>query len=296
MKTAFQYATVELMPYPDLGEFVIVGVVAIGVGRVMRYRLLEAKRTKRLTHFFPEIERKVFTQTLSSVGDELQMLEDNLNAGPDMGLTPLLDLGGSDGKAIFRVLTSAREGAVRIRARGVVMVESVDRWIEDAFERFVMRIGEAPLDPAELVLTNRIRRLLTTWKIDKAYKETPIRERHIHATFPFAYTPEGAKVPLRAIKPLHLGHDSPTRIFDHGDRWLQKVRRLRQFDCLPERVIFPVQLPIKDSDFAEERGEVAHLVLDDFRREGIEVVQEADFPELRNSLQVETFPHGGLFG
>jgi hypothetical protein len=296
MKTAFQYATVELMPYPELGEFVIVGVVAVGMGRLMRHRLLEAKRTKRLTHFFPEIERKVFTQTLSSVSDELQMLEENLNAGPDMGLTPLLDLGGSDGKAIFRVLTSAREGTVRIRARGVVMVENVDRWIDDAFERFVMRIGEAPLDPAELVLTNRIRRLLTTWKIDQAYKETPIRERHIHATFPFAYTPEGAAAPVRAIKPLHLGHDSPTRIFDHGDRWLQKVRRLRQFNCLPERVIFPVQLPRAESDFAEERTEVAHLLIGDFRNEGIDVIEEADFPQLKNLLHVDPVVSGGLFG
>jgi hypothetical protein len=224
------------------------------------------------------------------------MLKENLNAGPDMGFTPLLDLGGSDGKAIFRVLTSGREGTVRIRARGVVVVENVERWIDDAFDRFVMRIGEAPLDPAELVLTNRIRRLLNEWKMDQAYKETPIRERHIHATFPFAYTPEGATAPVRAIKPLHLGHASPTKIFDHGDRWLQKVRRLRQFGCLPERVIFPVQLPTKDSDFAEERAEVAHLVLDDFRKEGIEVVQEANFPELRKLLQVEIVPRGGLFG
>lgn len=296
MKTAFQYATIELMPYPELGEFVIVGVVAVGLGRSMHYRILGAKQTKRLTHFFPEIERKVFTQTLSNVADEFRMLEENLNAGPDMGLAPLLDLGGSDGKAIFRVLTSAREGTVRIRARGVVMAADVDRWIADAFDRFVRRIGEAPLDPAEFVFTHRIRRLLTEWKMDQAYKETPIRERHIHATFPFAYTPEGATIPERAIKPLYLGHASPTKIFDHGDRWLQKVRRLRQFGCLPERVIFPVQLPTKDSDFAEERAEVAHLVLDDFRKEGIEVVQEANFPELRKLLQVEIVPPGGLFG
>ncbi|MCB1079206.1 MAG: hypothetical protein KDM64_15405, partial [Verrucomicrobiae bacterium] len=172
----------------------------------------------------------------------------------------------------------------------------VDRWIDDAFDRFVSRIGEAPLDPAELILTNRIRRLLTEWKIDQAYRETPIRERHIHATFPFAYTPEGARIPIRAIKPLHLGYDSPTRIFEHGDRWLQKVRRLRQFHCLPERVIFPVQLPTQGSGLAEERAEAAHLVLDDFRREGLEVVQEANFPKLRNSLLVETPPPGGLFG
>lgn len=296
MKTAFQYATVELMPYPELGEFAIVGVVAVGMERFMRYRLLDAKKTKRLTQFFPEIERKVFAETLLSVGDEFRMLEENLNSGPDMGLAPLLDLGGSDGKAIFRVLTSTREGAVRIRPRGVAMVENVDRWIDDAFDRFVMRIGEPPLDPAERVLTNRIKRFLAEWRIDCAYKETLVRERHIHATFPFAYTPEGASVPLRAIKPLHLGHDSPTRIFDHGDHWLQKVRRLRQFQCLPERVIFPVQLPGRDSDLSEERTEVAHLLLDDFRNEGIEVVPEADFPTLKQSLLVAPVPSGGLFG
>lgn len=261
----------------------------------MLYRLLEAKKTRRLTQFFPEIERKVFTRTLSNVADEFRTPDENINSGSDMGLTPLLDLGGSDGKAIFRVLTSAREGTVRLRARGVIMTDNVDRWIDDAFERFVMRIGEAPLDPAELVLTDQIKRLLSEWKIDQVYKEARIRERHIHATFPFAYTPEGVEIPTCAIKPLHLGQASPTRIFDHGDRWLQKVRRLRQFGCLPDRVIFPVQLPTGDSAAAKERIEVACLVSDDFREAGFEVIPAAEFPDLRKSLQVNPVPPGGLF-
>lgn len=296
MKTAFQYATIELMPYPELGEFVIVGVVVVGMGRLMRFQILDAKKTKRLTQFFPEIERKVFTRTLSDVGDEFRTLEANLNSSGDLGFSPLLDLGGSDGKAIFRVLTSNREGTVRIRARGVVMAENVDSWIRDAFDRFVMRIGDASPTSAELLLTSRIKNFLKEWRIEQVYKETRILERHIHATFPFAYTPEGSEIPERAIKPLHLGHNSPTQIFDHGDHWLQKVRRLRQFNSLPEKVIFPVQLPNLHSEHAEERTEVASLLLSDFREEGIEVVEEVDFPRMKRMLHVDSVPLGGLFG
>lgn len=295
MKQPFQYATIELRPYPALGEFVIVGVLAVGAGRSLRFRLLKPAKTTRLTQFFPEIERRVFTETLQRLREEFAMLAEQINGQHDPGFTLPLELPGSDARGIFRVLTSPKEGMVQIQSRGAGMTEDLDQWVEDSFDRFVLRTDKSAPDPAEQVLTNRIKRSLKAWKMDKVYQEVQLGESHYHATFPFAYTPEGAERPGRVVKPLHLAQDTPTKIFEHGDQWLQKIRRLDQYGHRPDRVIFPVQLPQGTGFQSEERQEVAAVLLEDFRKQAIEIVQADDAAALRKSVIVDPMPVGGLF-
>ena len=61
--TALRYATIELRPYPEVGEFLVVGIFAVAQDGRVRGKVLPARNTARLTHCFPEIQRRVFVET-----------------------------------------------------------------------------------------------------------------------------------------------------------------------------------------------------------------------------------------
>ena len=45
------------------------------------------------------------------------------------------------------------------------------------------------------------------------------------------------------IKPFRLNQDEPVDIYEHGDAWLQKIKRLRNRQLLPQDVLFAVKAP-----------------------------------------------------
>ena len=295
MSTQFQFATVEFLPFPDLGEFVIVGVVAVSIDRVVSSKLLPSTRTKRLTDFFPEIDRSVFQETLKELKQLLQNLHYSVNFTSEGRETTNPWLDESDSTALFNTLTSSREGMVRIRKRGVANAPDLERWIASAFDRFALRTSCRIPDSAEQSFTDHFKKLLTSWRLGEYYQRAEIGSKNYHATFPFAYTPMGMEIPKRAIKPLHLGQSSPTKIIDHGDAWLQKVRRLRQFDHAPSEIIFPVDLPDGGSPESEVRIEAADSLVSEFRSDGIRVVKSEDLSVLRKDLEAGVDMEPDLF-
>ena len=48
----------------------------------------------------------------------------------------------------------------------------------------------------------------------------------------------------QVIKPLFLAQPDSTRVLTHGGQWVDRVRRLRRRQALPERVLFPVSAPV----------------------------------------------------
>ncbi len=280
MSQFFNYATIEIMPYPDLGEFVIVGILAMTPGRTMGHRLLPVQKTTRLTKFFPEIDRQIFTDTLASAHREIGLIAAQVNETNGSG-AELLPLDDQDGGALFRLLTSPKEGMLQVRQRGTAKASDLEHWLDEAFHRFVLRTPNSPSYPAERIFTNEIRNFLKELKLAQFYRETQVGDDRFHMVFPLAYTPVDSGIPQRAIKPLHLRQATATQILDHGDTWLQKVRRLRQFGTTPDEVIFPIQLPTTDERDFSERSEVAQYLMEDFRKEGVTVIDEDHFAQLR---------------
>lgn len=47
---------------------------------------------------------------------------------------------------------------------------------------------------------------------------------------------------MKVLKPIYLGQDEPTRILDHGNKWLFTINRLKE--KLPPDVVVAVEGPI----------------------------------------------------
>jgi hypothetical protein len=284
MTRAYNTGTIELMPYPEHGEFVIVGVFAVDAERrSLEWRLLESQKTKRLTQFFPELEKRLFPKVLKNLHGDWQGLSKMINEGAK---TEALKLQGFDGAQLFKTITRPREGMVRHQIRGTILSKDIDHWLDDAFARMVHRVELDVSCPEEQRLTNDVQELLTEWKVNKAWKKRRIGNDDYHATFPFTYQPEEAEKVARAIKPLFLGQTSATKILDHGDFWLQKVRRLEHFKLAPDMIIFPVERPVNGNT---ERADNAELVISDLKRSGVKIIERENVSELR---ELTLFPAG----
>jgi len=286
----YNTGTIDLMPYPEHGEFCIVGVFAVDVQRrKLHYRLLNATKTKRLTGFFPEMERRVFIETLKGLHDEWEQLSQMVNAGAD---TELLDLKVSSGKEIFLSLTHPREGMLRQTARATILTKDIEQWLDNAFKQMVMRKELVQNPPEEQKLTCEINRLLQTWHLSSTWKRRKVGREGYHVTFPFTFQPDDADKVQRVIKPLSLCHATATKILDHGDVWLQKVRRLQHFNQAPEIIVFPVHRPDKHD---AQRADHAELVVNDLKKEGVKIIEHNHLDRLREYAEVDGTEGAPLF-
>ena len=208
---------------------------------------------------------------------------------------PLIEAldGDENWERIFQTVSQPRGGMVQIRRRGAAVAADIEKWLDEAYEKFVLRAALQPAATGELGLTNRIQGLLEKWNLDRRFQERrKVGNDRYHVQFPFVEmgsdlvslaAERETVVPHRAIKPLHLAHDSPTQIQDHGDAWLMKIRRLKEQQLCPKHLIFPVECPA-ESDVDGQRFDVASQLVSDLELEGVNAVSAADENKFRESL------------
>lgn len=280
MNLVLNYAAVGFRPYPEIGEFVNVGLVAVEArSRYLAFRLISPQKTKRISACFPELDLAVYRQGLKRLDNELSALAIETNLWADDARSAgqnhpsQEDLFVEDGDMdLYRRLTAPMASPFFYGAKGTFLTDDVETALDQLYRRYVEHWNLNPVDYEEKKLTRDLRRLLHTHRLDKLYKEAPwVGTDAYHVGIPLAFTPRGSEVPEKAIKPLNLDQATPTRIYTHGDEWVAKVRRLRRVDCLPEEFLFVVKKP-KES---EER-DAAEEICDALENLGVKVVDVDD--------------------
>jgi hypothetical protein len=72
-----------------------------------------------------------------------------------------------------------------------------------------------------------------------------------------------------------------TKIITHGGQWVDKIRRLRKRQALPERVLFPVTAPTIDARAYRAFEEIR----EDLAAERVEIVPAASDQQILNFAQ-----------
>jgi hypothetical protein len=89
----------------------------------------------------------------------------------------------------------------------------------------------------------------------------------------------------RALRPLNFDLATSTDIYNHGDEWIQRMKRLRRLNHRPDQCLIAARGP---KDESEHRGEafrqiVAELLAEDFvcvgEEETAKVIEFARIPE-----------------
>jgi hypothetical protein len=257
MKHACRYAIIRFMPYVETGEFANVGIVLISpTAKFFGYRMLDSVR--RVTAFFDELDPNVFRRARRTYLEEVGRIGASIeNAFCDAtnGTSPAY------AKFAFTELVKPRQAIMYADAERVVLADDPGEQLADLFAHYVGR-AFATKAYQERNVERRVQQILKSAELTSLYKQHVIGDDAYRARLPFArLNDEG--IAVRAIKPLFLGHDDPSRLYDHGWDWLGKVKKLRRDGKLAGDVLFAVHRPEEEfgaraSAFAEVTQDLAH--------------------------------------
>lgn len=236
-KFACQYALLRFRPFVETGEFANVGIVLMAPeARFFGFRLL--KRYARITQFFHQLDRRVylegrelFKEELDRFAGELRRLAlDGRKTQPDVPLA----------RNLFAELVRPREAMLQFAEQRVVLAENPKEKLGQLFDHYIER-NFVTREYQERLLENTVRKLLFRAHVGAKYQREKIGTPDFTVNFPFVLMADGRA--QRVIKPLHLAQGDTTKILTHGGQWVDKIRRLRKRNALPDDVLFPVTAP-----------------------------------------------------
>ncbi|RLA41265.1 MAG: DUF3037 domain-containing protein [Gammaproteobacteria bacterium] len=261
-KIACQYAIVRFAPFVETGEFANVGIIMMAPKQRFFAFELELKRYARITHFFEDVDAKLYRNSLYNLKDELERVASVLK---EHGFDKRLKTSDIDfANGLFNEVIRTRETIVRFSEVRTVLTDDPKEKIKELFAFYIER-NFATKKYQEKLLENDVRKLLYQANIGRHFEKEKLGDHSYHVIFPFVRNDVDELV--KVIKPLHLGHDEPTKIYDHGAAWVSRINRLKGKFLEPERVLFTLAGPDGDGD----RLRAYHDIETELRATGVRI-------------------------
>lgn len=224
MKYICNYSILRFLPYPETGEFVNIGIVLIANNGDFRFKI--EKKRQRITNFFPSLDAKIFLRARKEIDVELARLSGFLTVNRE-DVSLLI--------STFKHLIHPRETMMRFSDPGTMATDNADQALATLFDHYVNH-SFATKEYQETVLERQLGKLLAASNLKQRYSEQKLGNADYPVKFPFVLM-SGAE-PVQALKPIHLGHDESSKIIEHGDAWISKIRRLNAAGQLAKDTLF----------------------------------------------------------
>ena len=259
---ACNYAVLRFLPYPETGEFVNLGIVAHCPALRMLEVATERKKFKRVFDFFPELDRNAFRAARKAVQADLERVQALVGNTPDVQLA----------QRIFRELVRPREAVFRFGEIRTILTPEPQQVAAVLFEQYVNRQFAQEREYHEVVMARRYLQVLRKHPTGRHFRAAVVGTESYHVRVPIVSTELALnQAPQRAIKPLDLEREEPTAVIEHGDAWIQRLKRLREFGRMPERFIFAVRRPT-----AGACADAAAKVVTELKEAGGKVIDAED--------------------
>ncbi|KTC60157.1 MULTISPECIES: DUF3037 domain-containing protein [Pseudomonas syringae group] len=229
MKYICNYSILRFLPYPETGEFVNIGVVVLASNGEFHYQLDRTRQ--RVTRFFKTLDHKIYLRARDEVRAELTRLESFFT-----------ERKGEIGPSIsaFKHLIHPRETMMRFSDPGSIGTNDIKKTLAELYEHYVNH-SFATKEYQERVLERELGSLLAVANLKQRYKEQKLGTKLYEVRFPFVMVAD-EKV-HQAIKPLYFGQGDSSKIYDHGDAWVSKMKRLKAIKRLAKDTLFIVEPP-----------------------------------------------------
>lgn len=272
-KTPCLYSIVRFAPYVETGEFANVGIIMMAPEqRFFEFKLM-VQRHARVTHFFEQLEPRVFRATMRNLQDELTRVATVLRRH---GFDKRLKSNDVDfAKGLFAEIIRPRETVIKFSETRAVLAEDMKQTLGELYGHYVEHTF-VTREYQETVLERSMWKWFSQARIANRFDRTALGDDEYHVTFPFVEHHEARAV--KAIKPLHLGHDQPTKIIEHGLQWVARVTQLRKRNHLPDTVLFAVRGPTDDGPKERAYNEI----VENLRDTGVNVLPYADKENILN--------------
>jgi len=273
MKRTYDFATVGFRPHTETEEFVTIGAVALDVqARHFGFTLLDARKTGRIHPMFPAA-KDLYKEARKRLEAELTAIQKAVNGDGTGAEVPLFPTLREDKGGLFAAITNPREGVICYPVKGRRMAESMDDVLNALRQRFIERHLLPPAQAIENEMTRHLAQVLRAACVLRAYKRNvTLGTDEYSVPFAFAHM-TGDHRADRTLRPLNFDLATPTEIYNHGDEWITRLKRLQRHGYRPDRILFALRAPgdgeeLRKKAFDEIRGELVE--------EGFEVPDEQD--------------------
>lgn len=235
MKLPIQYAIIRFVPYVESEEFVNIGIVAFSpMSGEFDYRLVTS--IARVNQFFPKLDRGLFRQLLSHLGNELLRIKSMLGGIPQKSLF----LEDKDfARNVYETLIRERETMLRFSSDRFALTEGLfEDKVDELFNFYAFHSFAVP-PTQEQRMEKELKNLFKN--LELRYVERDIGDGSLAVRIPFVHADQNRII--QAIKPLNLDQPSTAKVFEHGGLWVDKFRRLAKRRSMPERMIVAVSEP-----------------------------------------------------
>jgi Protein of unknown function (DUF3037) len=270
-KIAMIYAIVRFQPFVETEEFANVGVILVAPEIGYFDFRVETRKNARVSGFFDNLDTITLKSSLKSLEVELERIKKLAGHMPN-GQKRFDLWKDQDALYLFKSLTKNREGNIRFSDHRYVFDNSPEEKIRDLFGYYVQRNFVNHVYK-EALLEKAVGGYLRANFINSKFIRKEFTDGLYTAKFPFVFS-EGKNV-TKVIKPLHLAQSDPSKILEHGNKWLFTVNRLRK--VLPDSILFVVDGP----DNGDRHKKAFEETKAEMKRNSIEVASAKNFEKIR---------------
>lgn len=228
----YNAAVIRFRPYRDTGEFVNIGVI-VHFPQNGCTRLKIQTKTKRITDFFPEIERKFVLATYSFIETEIKSIFPIKEKFPEV---PVLDIVTKSDMSLFQRFISLQEGLIVFSNLITGFADDFQKKCEELFDYYVNRNFAESKITAEQRLESQFSKTLTSWKLKNKFQPGTLGNEIYQFRVPFRHQ----KLSIRTVV---LDRDTSSDIYECWDNWNCRINRLRTIAKVDTPILFPVRLP-----------------------------------------------------
>lgn len=249
IKTIIQYAVVRFQPYPEIGEFVNIGVIALDPKKgVFRFKLAE-RHSKRVTDFFHNLDRRFYLNAVSQIKLELEARTKATLYDP--------------GKAsdVFSELTKPKSNLFQFEQVGALKAVNIESAVDQLYSDF---IGHefARARGYEEQLKARVKLQLESLELDNPFVPYQIiGPGGIKTRFELVRVHEK---PEQVIKPFGFNDSDSGKLSDHTFNELKKLEFARKLGQLEKKDILIPYDVVTTSDSIKEAWAFLKPMLEDY--------------------------------
>jgi hypothetical protein len=230
-KKLCRYSIVRFKPYPETGEFVNVGVIAVFPQAGILDFKLEITHTQRITNFFQSIDYNFYRDSARLFYKALDDIREKLN------YTPLIRREPEAMDEYFDLLTKEYDEIFCFSKPRVKFTTEVLKETENLYACFVQHNRFVKNVSHEEEMTSKVRRQLKRLNmLDKYLDYTLILQSGVDLQLPFCHFNED-EVIVKAIRPIYLGYRHNQRVIEHGAGWYYRLKKAAEEAKLPKKML-----------------------------------------------------------
>lgn len=260
-RMACKFKVIQFIPFSETEEFANVGIALFCPERRQLHFQLASGRFQRITHFFEQLDVRLYKATIEFIREELERVQALLVNEYQQSLA----------LQIFDEATREKGGLIRFSSPKFVYAENFEEKTSELFQHYVERSFTKTPD-WEQQLVQRVRDTLHGLGVAQHYKKEKLTAGLHSQTFPFVYMKDG--VPLRAIKPVVFYQQQPERAVDRIDKLDKKLSELTGQGIIKEDNLL-LEVSLKE-DLDSRAREYIEKTLREFREKGLAVINADD--------------------